>query len=366
MARAIGLARRGLYSTEPNPRVGCVLVREGRVVGEGWHMKAGEPHAERLAIAEAGALARGATAYVTLEPCCHHGRTPPCTEGLLEAGVSEVVAAMVDPNPLVSGQGLAQLAAAGLRVRQGLLAAEAEQLNPGFCRRMRGGLPWVRLKLAQSLDGRTAMANGESKWITGADARRDVQLWRARSSVVLTGSGTVLADDPRLDVRLDWQQLPGLSHPAYLRQPLRVVLDSALRTPPSARILQPPGETLLLHRHGSEQRAATLLTAGARIQQLAGEGERPDLRSVLQHLARLGHNEILIESGHTLAGAALAAGLVDELILYIAPHLMGDSARGLVHLPGLERLSDRIELAWRDLRRVGDDLRIIALPKRRS
>ncbi len=363
MARALRLAERGLYTTDPNPRVGCVLVSDGAVVGEGWHRKAGEAHAERRALAQAGEAARGATAYVTLEPCSHHGRTPPCTEGLIEAGVARVVAAMADPNPLVVGQGLERLRAAGVDTAVGLLAEDAEALNPGFLKRMRRGRPYVRCKLAMSLDGRTAMASGESQWITGEAARRDVQYLRARSSAVVTGVGSVLADDPSMNVRLAVDALPGVGDADYLRQPLRVVLDTRLRTPPRARLLKVPGETLILC--GEEAAIAAeqaLHAAGAEVLRLPQLGGRIDLRAMLHALAERAVNEVLIESGAVLAGSALSAGLVDELIVYVAPQLMGQAARGLVDLPGVERLADRIELSFHELRRIGPDLRLTLRP----
>jgi len=363
MARALRLARRGLFTTDPNPRVGCVLVHAGEVVGEGYHRRAGEPHAERKALAAAGGRARGATAYVTLEPCCHRGETPPCTEGLLAAGVRRLVAAMVDPNPLVAGRGLETLKAAGVDVRVGVLEAEAQALNPGFIKRMGRGQPYVRCKLAASLDGRTAMASGESKWITSEPARRDVQRLRARSSAVLIGIGTLLADDPALDLRLGAEGLPGMQPVEQVRQPLRVLVDSRLRTPADARILGLPGTTLIACL---EDRASSdvmrLEAAGARIHVCAGRGGRVDLASLLRYLARREINEVLVEAGPTLAGAFLEEGLVDELVLYLAPCLMGDAARGLFRLPGLERMRDRIELTIRDLRMVGPDLRITAVP----
>ncbi|BAO43772.1 bifunctional diaminohydroxyphosphoribosylaminopyrimidine deaminase/5-amino-6-(5-phosphoribosylamino)uracil reductase RibD [Thiolapillus brandeum] len=359
MARAIQLARLGLYTTDPNPRVGCVLVRDGEIVGEGWHRKAGEPHAERLAIAAAGEKARGATAYVTLEPCCHHGRTPPCTEGLLEAGVRRVVAAMEDPNPLVAGKGLAQLAEQGVEADWGLLQEEAEALNPGFIKRMQTGRPWVRCKLAMSLDGRTAMASGESVWITGEDARRDVQRLRARSSAVVTGIGTVLADDPSMNVRLSPEDLPGVESANYFRQPWRVVLDSSLRIPETAKLLSLDGPVCILHSHGDKAKAARLAQGGIHLECMA---DGLDLPLVMDFLAGREINEVLIEAGPTLAGAALQAGIIDELIIYMAPHLMGHQARGLFHLPGLDRMADRIELNIQDIRPVGKDYRITAAP----
>lgn len=356
MARAIGLAKKGRYTTDPNPRVGCLLVRDGEVVGEGWHRRAGEPHAERLALAEAGDRARGATAYVTLEPCCHYGRTPPCTLGLIEAGVSRVVAAMVDPNPRVAGEGLEQLRQAGIEVAAGLLETDAVDLNRGFIQRMRGERPYVRLKLGMSLDGRTAMANGESQWITGDAARRDVQRLRAASSAILTGIGTVIADDPSLNVRLQGSEL-GQPDGLEVRQPLRVVMDSAARMSPAARMLSLPGETLVYV--APEADSVALAEAGALVHPVtrdAGGGLAWD--AVMQDLAAREQNELLIEAGAILAGSALGAGIVDELIVYTAPHLMGDEARGLVHLPGIKRLADRVPLQLEDMRALGDDLRL--------
>lgn len=365
MARALRLADLGRYTADPNPRVGCVLVRDGRVVGEGWHRRAGGPHAERIALAAAGDLARGATAYVTLEPCCHHGRTPPCTEALIGAGVARVVAAMVDPNPLVAGKGLEQLWDAGIAAESGLLEAQARALNPGFVSRMERGRPWCRCKLAASLDGRTAMASGESRWISSEASRRDVQRLRARSSAIVTGVETVLADDPSLDVRLAAEDLPGMEPGEPVRQPLRVVVDSRLRTPPTARLLTRPGATLIAGVAGvagvagaDGARAAALARAGARVLGLPADRGRVDLGALLQRLAEEGVNEVLLESGPTLAGAALAGGLVDELIVYVAPHLMGDQARSLLRLPGLSRMDQRIALHLEEVRRIGPDLRL--------
>ncbi len=359
MAHAIKLARKGLYTADPNPRVGCVLANNGEIVGEGWHRKAGQPHAERLAIADAGDKARGATAYVTLEPCCHHGKTPPCTEALLEAGISCVIAAMDDPNPLVAGKGLEILAEQGVEVASGLLQSDAEQLNPGFIRRMATRLPWVRCKLAMSLDGRTAMASGESAWITGEDARRDVQRLRARSSAILTGIGTVLADNPSLNVRLPAEVLPGVEAADDLRQPLRVVLDSGLRIPEDAKLLSLDGPVQIFHSHGDARKAARLGDVGVAVMQLEGG---LDLPGVMRILGEQEINEVLIEAGPTLAGAAVQAGIVDELVIYMAPHLMGHQARGLFHLPGLEKMADRVGLQILDIRQVGEDFRISAVP----
>jgi diaminohydroxyphosphoribosylaminopyrimidine deaminase / 5-amino-6-(5-phosphoribosylamino)uracil reductase len=364
MTRAIRLAERGLYTTRPNPRVGCVLVNAGQVIAEGWHHHAGGPHAERIALATAGERARGSTAYVSLEPCCHHGRTPPCTDALIEAGVTRVVAALQDPNPQVAGQGLAQLAQAGIQIDSSLLALQAQALNPGFIKRMTHGLPWVRCKLAMSLDGRTALASGESQWITGAAARQDVHRLRARSDAIITGISTVLADDPLLTVRLTQAELPGLNADNPIPQPLRVVLDSHLRMPATARMLELPGETLLLCSAWDAQRAASLAAAGARIHALpAVQPGRIDLEAALRYLATQEINEVLLESGPTLAGAALQAGLVDECVIYMAPHLMGDTARGLFSLPALRHMHQRMELDITDIRAIGRDWRIHARPR---
>lgn len=359
MARALQLARLGRYTTDPNPRVGCVLVREGQVVGEGFHRRAGEPHAERVAIADAGGKAAGATAYVTLEPCCHQGKTPPCTEGLLEAGVARVIAAMRDPNPLVAGKGLQQLANAGLEVACGLLEADARALNPGFIKRMSEQRPFVRLKLAMSLDGRTAMASGESQWITGEAARADVQKLRAGSSAIVTGIGTLLADDPSMNVRLSAAELPGVQGEEFVLQPLRVVLDSRVRTPVTARMLKLPGQTLVcVNESARQEQLDALLAVGAEVLRLPRGGGGLDLQALLAALAGRQVNEVLFECGAALAGAAMQAGIVDEMLVYLAPHLMGDKAMGLVQLPGAERMADRIDLRLTDVRRIGEDLRL--------
>ncbi len=355
MARALILARRGLYTTDPNPRVGCVIVNDGRVVGEGWHERAGQAHAEIKALQQAGEAARGATVYLTLEPCCHHGRTPPCSEALIAAGIGRLVAAMRDPNPRVAGQGFARLQQSGIAVESGLMQGEAQALNPGFILRMERGRPFVRVKLAASLDGRTAAASGASKWITGEAARADVQKWRARSSAVLTGIGTILADDPALTVRdLD-----------IGRQPKRVVLDSALRSPATARVLREPGEVVIVGARQDSQRAQALRSAGAEVLVLEGESGRVDLEALLTELAAREVNELLVEAGATLCGAMLRAGLLDELLLYYAPHIMGDGERGMFHIGPLAAMRDRIALELVDVRRVGADLRIIARPKAR-
>jgi len=353
MAHALQLAERGLYSTSPNPRVGCVLVKNGERVGEGWHVRAGEPHAEVLALHAAGNRSHGATAYVTLEPCSHHGRTPPCADALIAAGVARVVAAMQDPNPLVAGQGLERLRAAGIKVEFGLMEAAAHELNIGFVTRMKHGRPWVRSKIAASLDGRTALANGTSQWITGAAARQDVQHWRARSCVILTGIGTALADDPQLNVRSI----------QTTRQPLRALVDESLRLPLQAKLLQQPGLTVYSAVDDGAKIAA-LEQAGARVCVLPGAAGQVDLAAVLRDLAAQGANEVLVEAGSKLNGGLLAADLVDELVLYYAPQLLGDAARGMARLGELTDLAQRVDLAWRDLRQVGDDLRIVTRIKR--
>jgi diaminohydroxyphosphoribosylaminopyrimidine deaminase/5-amino-6-(5-phosphoribosylamino)uracil reductase len=348
MARAIQLAERGLFTTDPNPHVGCVLVRDGDIVGEGWHQQAGEPHAEILALRTAGEQAKAATAYISLEPCYHHGRTPPCSDALIEAGVKRVVVAMQDPNPQVAGQGLAQLKSAGIDVESGLLQAQAEALNPGFIQRMRHGRPYVRCKMAMSLDGRTAMASGESQWITSEAARRDVHRLRARSSAMLTGIGTVLADDPSLTARLDAQH-------EELIQPIRVILDSKLQMPASAKMLALAGRTLVLTVSADEKKASELRAAGAEVVVLEPEGERLNLASVMTFLAKQEINEVMVEAGPTLCGALMQAGLINELVVYMAPMLMGDTARGLMSLPGVEKMSDRVKLEIVDIRAVGRD-----------
>ncbi|MCC5810821.1 MAG: bifunctional diaminohydroxyphosphoribosylaminopyrimidine deaminase/5-amino-6-(5-phosphoribosylamino)uracil reductase RibD [Ectothiorhodospiraceae bacterium] len=354
MARALQLAERGLWTTRPNPRVGCVLVSQGRVVGEGWHLRAGEPHAEPHALRQAGERARGATAYVTLEPCSHHGRTPPCAEALVQAGVSRVVVAMEDPNPQVAGRGLQRLQAAGIQTASGLMQEQARRLNAGFCRRMTSGMPYVRVKLAASLDGRTAMASGESRWITGAESRADVHRLRARSCAVITGAGTVLADDPALTVRdvAGTEQVP---------PPLRVVLDSGLRISPEAQMLQGGGPVVIYTASRDPARAEPLIRRGARVESIVREGRMP-LRRVLELLGSSQINEVLVEAGPTLAGAFIAEGLVDELWLYQAMHLMGDAARPLLRLPGLDRMEQRRALRLLDVRAIGDDMRLILRP----
>ena len=357
MARALRLARLGLYSSAPNPAVGCVIVAaDGRVAGEGHHAKAGEPHAEVFALRAAAAASRGATAYVSLEPCAHFGRTPPCAEALLAAGIARVVAAMRDPNPRVNGGGLQKLAQAGVATAAGLLENEARELNRGFVSRMGRGRPWVTLKLATSLDGRTALANGASQWITGEAARADVQHLRARASAILTGSGTVLDDDPSLTVRDGSLSMQG-------RRPLRVVLDSSLRVPAGAKILDGSAPTMIVtSANAASGRVDALRSAGADVQSVPALPSGLDLDAVLQRLAAAECNEVLVEAGATLAGAFVASGLVDEIVCYVAGTLLGDAARAMLKLPLLERMSDRYEYRWVDVRKVGADLRLTLRP----
>ena len=366
MANALHLAERGLYTTSPNPRVGCVLVRDDKIVGEGWHQYAGEPHAEVHALRAAGEAARGATVYVTLEPCSHQGRTPPCADALVGAGVARVVAAMQDPNPQVAGQGMEKLRAAGIEVECGLMEVAARELNIGFFSRMTRGLPWVRSKIAMSLDGRTALNNGLSQWITGAAARQDVQHWRGRSCAVLTGIGTVLADDPQLNVREPQLAIHepklGAHEIKAMRQPLRVVLDSQLQLPLTARILC-GGNVAVYTATPDFQKMAALEKLGVRVVVLPDVCGRVDLIAMLRDLAASGCNEVLVEAGSILNGALLQAGLVDELVLYLAPQLLGDMARGMAQLGELTMLDQCVELEWQDVRNVGKDLRIVVRMK---
>ena len=349
MARALQLAARGRYGAHPNPMVGCVIVRDGAVVGEGWHALAGEAHAEINALDAAGDAARGATAYVTLEPCAHHGKTPPCADALVEAGIGRVVVAMQDPYEEVAGRGLARLLEAGIDAEVGLMQAAAEALNEGFIARVTRGRPFVRLKIAASLDGATAMASGESQWITGPEARRDVQSLRARSGAIMTGIGTVQADDPLLTVRdID----------THGRQPLRVVLDSRLRMSPQARMLSLPGETLVCCTAGHDD--ASLAAAGAEVLVCGAHGDVVNVFEVLAALAEREVNEVLVEAGHRLAGYLLEKDLVDELVIYQSPHIMGSNTRGMFSTPAWEALADRKTLTIGDVRRVGKDTRITA------
>ena len=360
MARALELARKGLYSTHPNPRVGCVIVREGQIVGEGWHALAGEPHAEVHALRQAGEQARGATAYVTLEPCSHHGRTPPCADALVNAGVTRVVASMQDPNPEVAGRGLLRLMTAGIAVQCGVLEAEARALNKGFIKRMETGQPYVRVKLAMSLDGRTAMASGESQWITGPEARSAVQRLRAQSSLVLTGADTVLADKARLTVRPDELGLNAeLTALAAARAPLRVLIDGRLRVPLDAPFFQ-AGSALVATCAAASARGR-YHDEGHEIVAMADSAGHVDLRKLLTELGTRGVNEVLVEAGPRLAGAFTRLGLVDEFQIFIAGKFLGSSARPLLDLP-LAQMSEALELNIVEMRAVGNDWRVIALP----
>ena len=348
MRRALRLAEKGLYTTTPNPRVGCVIAQGERVVAEGWHERAGGPHAEAAALAHAGSAAKGATVYLTLEPCSHHGRTPPCADALVRAGVSRVVAAMRDPNPEAKHGG-EMLAAAGMRFETGLLEEEARELNIGFVSRVTRGRPWVRMKLAATLDGRTALANGKSQWITGPEARADGHRWRARACALLTGIGTVKADDPRLTVR-------EVSTP---RQPLRVIVDSRLETPAAARILE-GGHVLVFAGVDDAARRKALEAKGAEVAVLPNAAGKVELPQMLEELARRGVNELHVEAGVKLNGSLVREGCVDELLVYLAPSLLGDAAQGMVALPEMASLEERVQLTLRAIERVGDDLRIIA------
>src|SRR5450830_2028487 len=354
MAQALQLAEQGLNTTTPNPRVGCVIVKNGVVIGKGAHLKAGEPHAEVHALRQAHQNARdqvkGADVYVTLEPCSHHGRTPPCADALIEAGVKRVIVAMQDPNPKVAGAGLARLQAHGIEVAAGLMDAQARELNIGFISRMTRQLPYVRTKIAASLDGRTALANGESKWITGEAARLDVQHWRARSCAILTGICTVLADDPQMNVRsID-----------IGRQPLRVIVDSQLRIAANAKILQ--GNALVVYADAPQINIDVLQAAGVPLIKLADTSGRVCLNSLLRHLAALDINELMVEAGQTLNGALLDRKLIDELVLYYAPILLGSVGRGMLALPTFTDMRQAISLQVKDSRQFGADFRIIAQP----
>lgn len=355
MALALRLAEKGAFTTHPNPRVGCVIARDDRVVGQGWHVFAGGPHAEVVALQAAGREARGSTAYVTLEPCGHHGRTPPCVDALLAAGIARVVIAAPDPHPLVDGSGSRRLELAGVKVESGLMALAAEDLNPGFLQRVRTGRPWVRVKVATSLDGRTALRNGRSQWITCEASRRDVQRWRARASAIVTGIGTVLADDPALTARV--------SDPPLL--PLRVVVDTHWRTPATSRVLQHPGSALIA---GSERApvAPALQESGVRCLPLPLAGQRVDLLALMQALAALELNELQVEAGATLCGALLRDGLVDEILMYQAPALLGEGGPGPFELGMLESMNDRTQLEVVESCQVGTDVRLRLRPRRRN
>lgn len=357
MSLAIQLAKQGQFTTTPNPNVGCVITdQNGSIVGQGWHQQAGTPHAEIHALRQAADKTKGATAYVTLEPCSHFGKTPPCADALLDAGIKRVVAAMRDPNPLVAGRGLKKLAENGVEVSVGLLETQAQQLNVGFVKRMQQGMPFVQLKLAGSIDGKTALANGQSQWITGPAARRDVQRHRAQSCAILSGSGTVLADDPALNVRFneitDWQLSEGLCE----RQPLRVILDGQNRLTPARKLFALDGEVLVVNAEAN----ALLADAGIVQWQAPLKNKKLDLTAVMQHLAELQINHVWVEAGAKLSGALLQAKLVDELILYQAPKIMGDKARNLFEIDEITSMNRLYQLTWADVRQIGPDIKLTA------
>lgn len=368
MSRALQIAQRGLYSTDPNPRVGCVIVKDNSVLAEGWHQKAGHPHAEIEALKNASenntfADVSGATCYVSLEPCAHHGRTPPCTEALIKAGIRRVVAATIDPNPLVAGKGLQQLNEADIETESGLMEAQARELNPGFEMRMKQGRPFVRCKLAMSLDGKTALANGQSQWISSDESRMDVQRLRARSSAVMTGIGTVIADDPSMNVRLsgssEWTK--------HGRQPLRVILDSDLEISPDAKILGLPGDVIIFNASECGDKKKQLANLGVEMVSVEAKRGSAFLEYVLRYLAREKEiNEVLLETGSTLSGEMLQAGFIDELIIYLAPTLLGQDAKALFQLPLIDNMSDRISLNISDIRTIGKDIRIKATINRKE
>ncbi len=358
MTLALQLAEQGLYTTTPNPRVGCVIVKNNRIIGQGAHLKAGEPHAEVLALRTAGEHAKGADVYVTLEPCNHHGRTPPCVDALIQAGVGRVVVAMQDPNPLVAGNGVKRLQASGIEVEVGLMESVAFNLNSGFIARMTRGLPYVRCKIAASLDGRTALNNHQSQWITGEAARADVQHWRAQSCAIITGIGTVLADNPSMNVRLA----------NVSRQPLRVIVDSQLQTPPDCKLLSTShpqsAPVLIAYANDANQQQQSLMAKGVRLLQLPNQNGNVDLTALLATLAQQGVNEVLLEAGQGLNGAFLQAGLIDELILYYAPKLMGTDAKGMFAVPELTNMQQVTHLQIIDVRQFGQDIRLRAKPKK--
>jgi diaminohydroxyphosphoribosylaminopyrimidine deaminase/5-amino-6-(5-phosphoribosylamino)uracil reductase len=351
MARALQLAERGRFTTEPNPRVGCVLVKNGRIIGEGFHERAGQAHAEINALKNATEETRGATAYVTLEPCSHHGKTPPCCDALIAAGIKRLVVAMTDPNPLVSGRGLERCKTAGIEIVCDVLRADAEKLNRGFISRMTKNRPFVQSKIAMSLDGRTALANGESKWITSPEARADVQRFRAESSAILTGIGTVLADNPSLNARVDFP----------IVQPIRVVLDSTLQMPVDAKMATLAGRILILTCSTNEQKHANLKQAGFETYVLPESNGRLELNAVMDFLGKQDINNVFVEAGATLNGALLEANLVDEWLIYMASCVLGDKGRGAFALTELQSMTDKKNLQWQDVRHVGQDLRLKAV-----
>jgi diaminohydroxyphosphoribosylaminopyrimidine deaminase / 5-amino-6-(5-phosphoribosylamino)uracil reductase len=366
MARALQLATRGLYTTQPNPRVGCVLVRNKRVLAEGWHQYAGGPHAEIAALEKAGVTAEGSTVYVTLEPCAHQGKTPPCTESLIAHRPARVVVAMQDPNPLVNGSGIQRLRDAGIQVDVGLMAAQAAALNPGFIKRMQSQRPYIRLKQGISLDGGTALANGKSQWISGENSRIDVHRWRARSSAIMTGVDTILNDNPAMTLRLESLAVMGeleTDAGSRIKQPLRIIIDSNLRTPPDARVLKFPGDILIVTVSNDRPRQASLTRDHVEVVCLPADAQgKPDLHDLMSVLAAGQINELLVECGGRLAGALLSRKLVDEIVLYVAPCLLGSDARGLFDIPPLNDMRDRVELDIQEIRTIDRDIRIIAKP----
>lgn len=380
MALALRLAERGLYTTTPNPRVGCVIVKDRQVIASGAHLQAGQSHAEAHALLQLeqripdpqqrASLLKGAAAYVTLEPCSHTGRTPPCADALVRAGVSRVIAAMQDPNPLVAGQGLARLSAHGISVDHGLMAPQAAALNAGFIKRMTDGMPYVRTKIAASLDGKTALQNGVSQWITGSAARQDVQRWRARSCAILTGIGTVLADNASMSVRLSFEDLHGtlaedgltVAPPTSVRQPLKVLVDSALRISPDAALLQ-GGPVLIAYANAPQENIALLAAKGVELEALPDAAGQVDLQRLLRMLAVCGINEVMVEAGSHLNGALLQQGLVDECVVYYAPLVLGHAAMGMFDMPALQTMAERTQFHLQDVRQIGQDIRIILKPQ---
>lgn len=368
MAQALDLAQKGLYSTKPNPAVGCIIVQNGEVVGQGWHQKAGQPHAEPIALAEAGELAKGATAYVTLEPCSHHGKTPPCANALVAAQVSRAVIAMEDPNPLVAGNGIAILENAGIEVVNGVLEDKARELNLGFLYKMENDLPYVRLKMASSLDGRTATQSGESKWITGPESRLEVHRLRARSGALIAGIGTILADDPSMTVRMSDEELAAINLTQENCHPIRVILDPNLSMPLNAKMLSLPGRTILMTSRETVDRSPEIVEeihkAGIEMVAVSAVEDRLDIKSVLRYLAEVEQvNDVMVETGAIVAGAFIQTGLVNELHCFMAPSLMGDQAKPMFALPSVETMDDRIEFSLQSIDRFGDDVRMILVPK---
>ncbi len=382
MARAICLAKKGIFTTDPNPRVGAVIVKNDQIIGEGWHQFVGGPHAELHAIEAAGNAVKGSSCYVTLEPCSHHGRTAPCADAIIQAGIKEVFIAMEDPNPQVRGQGIRRLKAAGIKVTLGLMEAEAKAINPGFIKRMKENRPWVVVKMAMSLDGRTAMANGESQWISCEESRQDVQRLRARSSAIITGSGTLLSDDPRMTVRSESLGYAQTMIGEKVRQPLRVVIDGQQRLSPDSQFFTGEGNALIVLPEkcpqqefgnddnkregdcGDSQQVKAFKHAGVGVMLVAKVNDHLDLKEIIQRLAKDWQiNELMVEAGSELSGAFLKQGLMDELHLYIAPKIMGDQAKGLFHLPQLQVMSQTPGLEFEQIRQLGTDIKIICRPK---